>query len=65
MTVKKLSRIIAVLMLLLAIGFFCYAVTHPVASFPWGLSVTYTIYGVYLLVMAVLFAAPREIRKPD
>ena len=55
---RKISRIIAAAMLLFAMGFVCYAFGHPTASFPWSNTVTYCIYAVYVLTMAVLFAAP-------
>lgn len=63
MTLKKQSRIAAAAMLLLAIGFFVFAITHPTASFPWSNTITYTLYGVYLSVMTVLFIAPFKNRK--
>lgn len=60
---KKLSRNIAVVMLVLAIAFLAFALTHPNASFPWSNAVTYTIYAVYVLAMAVLFIAPFKREK--
>lgn len=60
---KKLSRIIAAIMLILAAVFAAYALTHPTASFPWSNAVTYTIYAVYLLAMTVLFIAPFKKEK--
>lgn len=55
---KKISRIIAGLMLAAAVVFFWYAGNHPEAGFPWSNTVTYVLYGVYALVMIVLFVAP-------
>lgn len=55
---KKISRIIAGLMLAAAAVFCWYAGNHPEAGFPWSSAVTYGLYGVYLLVMIVLFIAP-------
>ncbi len=60
---KKLSRMIATVMLVLAIAFLAFALTHPTASFPWSNAVTYTIYAVYILAMAVLFIAPFKREK--
>lgn len=57
---QKASRILAGVMLLFAIGFFLFAINHPEASFPWSNPVTYAIYAIYALIMAVLFAAPRK-----
>ncbi len=55
---KKTSRIIAGLMLLAAVAFCLYALGHPASSFPWGNGVTYLLYGAYVLLMVLLFAAP-------
>ena len=55
---KKLSRIIAVLMLVLAIAFAVYALNHPEAGFPWNNSITYALYIAWLVVMIFLFIAP-------
>ncbi|MCM1327012.1 MAG: hypothetical protein NC094_09425 [Bacteroidales bacterium] len=58
---KKKVRIIAGVMLIFAIGFFVYALTHPTASFPWSNVVTYFIYALYLLLMMALFIAPDKL----
>ena len=63
MSFKKISRMIASIMLMIAIAFFVYAVTHPTGSFPWSLEVTYFVYSVYLLTMVLLFVAPFKKRK--
>ena len=55
---KRTCRIIASIMLVVAIGFVIFAVNHPESSFPWSNTVTYTIYGLYALVMVLLFIAP-------
>ena len=55
---KKTCRIIAIIMLLAAIGFFVYAINNPQFSWPWSNGITYTIYGVYIAITAVLFIAP-------
>ena len=55
---KKICRIIASVMLVGAIGFIAVALHHPESGFPWSNTVTYTIYGLYALVMIVLFIAP-------
>ncbi len=60
---KKLSRIIAAVMFILAIAFLAFALAHPNASFPWSNVVTYAIYAVYILAMAVLFIAPFKREK--
>ena len=55
---KKTSRIIGGVMLAIAICFIIYAIKHPEGAFPWNNAITYTIYGIYTLVMIVLFIAP-------
>lgn len=55
---KKTSRIIAGVMLVVAVIFVLYAVNHPEYSFPWNNIITYIIYGVYAAVTAFLFVAP-------
>lgn len=55
---KKTCRIIASIMLLVAIGFVIFTLNHPESTFPWSNTVTYLIYGIYVLVMIVLFVAP-------
>ena len=55
---KKISRIIATIMLVIALGFIVYAINHPELSWPWSNAVTFTIYGIYLLIMIILFIAP-------
>ena len=63
MSFMKKSRIIASIMLIVAIAFFVFAITHPTASFPWSNAITYFIYAVYILIMVLLFAAPSKKKK--
>ncbi len=60
---KKISRIISAVMFAAAVLFSLYALNHPESSFPWGNAITYTLYGVYLLVMVVLAVAPFERKR--
>ena len=55
---KKTSRIIGLIMLIVAIAFVFFALKHPEASFPWSNTVTYAIYAVDLIVVAILLVAP-------
>ena len=55
---KKIARIIGVVMLVIAIVFVAFALGHPEMGFPWCNSITYIIYGVYLIVMLIMFFAP-------
>ena len=48
---KKISRIIGMIMLIVAIAFVVFALKHPETSFPWSNTVTYAIYAVYLIVV--------------
>ena len=60
---KKYSRIIAVIMLVIAIVFIFIALNNPQASFPWSHEITYILYGVYVCLMIVLFIAPFKRKK--
>ena len=60
---KKYSRIIAVIMLVIAIVFIFIALNNPQASFPWSNENTYILYGVYVCLMIVLFIAPFKRKK--
>ncbi len=55
---KKIERIIGVVMLVIAIVFVVFALGHPEMGFPWCNSITYLIYGVYLIVMLIMLIAP-------
>lgn len=55
---KKISRIVAVVMLIGAIIFLLFALRHPDASFPWNNTVSYTIYATYFIFMVIFFVAP-------
>lgn len=55
---KKHSRIIAVIMLIIAVIFIFIALNNPQASFAWSITITYIFYGIYAIVMIVLFIAP-------
>lgn len=55
---KKVSRIVAAVLLVIACAFVFLALANPQASFPWGNGITYTFYAVYIAVVVVLFIAP-------
>ena len=44
----KTSIIIGVTMLIIAIGFVAFAMSHPELSFPWGHRSTFMLYGAYI-----------------
>ncbi|MEZ3463571.1 MAG: hypothetical protein K1W23_15755 [Lachnospiraceae bacterium] len=55
---RKRSRIIAVIMLITAAVFIVIALNNPQAVFPWSNTITYSLYGIYAVVMTVMFIAP-------
>lgn len=55
---KKISRVIASLMLVVAAVFFLFALNHPEGSWPWSNGISYVLYGIYAVVMIILFIAP-------
>ena len=56
---KSISRIIGLIMLIIAIVFIMFALNHPEKSFPWNNTITWLLYGVYFLVTIVLLIAPK------
>ena len=56
---KSISRIIGLIMLIIAIVFIMFALNHPEMSFPWNNTITWLMYGVYFLVTVVLLIAPK------
>ena len=56
---KSISRIIGVIMLIVAIVFIMFALNHPEMSFPWNNTITWLLYGLYVLVTVVLLIAPK------
>ena len=56
---KSISRIIGVIMLIVAIVFIVFALNHPEKSFPWNNTFTWLLYGIYFLVTVVLLIAPK------
>ena len=60
---KKYLRIIAAIMLIVAIIFFIITLNNPQASLPWSNTITYTLYGIYVVTMIVLFIAPFKRKK--
>ena len=56
---KRISRIIGLTMLIIAIVFIMFALNHPEKSLPWSNTITWLLYGVYFLVTVVLLIAPK------
>lgn len=49
MSKSKMFLLVGAGMLIAAIVFVCHALTHPEASFPWDLKITFLIYKAYLV----------------
>ena len=56
---KSASRIVGLVMLIIAVAFIVFALNHPEMSFPWNNIITWLLYGLYVLVIVVLFIAPK------
>ena len=56
---KSASRIVGLVMLIIAVAFIMFAVNHPEMSFPWNNTITWLLYGLYVLVTVVLLIAPK------
>ena len=57
---KNVSRIIGLIMAVIAIIFVVFALNHPEMSFPWSNTITWVLYGVYAVVTVVLLIAPTK-----
>lgn len=55
MNKSKIFLIIGLVMAILAITFFIYALNHPEGTFPLPNVIIHIIYGIYLLVMIIMF----------
>ena len=56
---KSTSRIVGLVMLIIAVAFIMFAVNHPEMSFPWNNTITWLLYGLYILVTVMLLIAPK------
>ena len=56
---KSISRIVGLVMLIIAVAFIVFALNHPEMSFSWNNTITWLLYGLYVLVIVVLFIAPK------
>lgn len=57
---KNVSRIIGLVMVIIAIAFVAFALNHPEMSFPWSNTITRTLYGAYAILTVVLLIAPTK-----
>lgn len=60
---KLISRILGTAMLIGAILFISFAITHPEMSFPWSNVLSYLLYAIYLAIMLILLIAPSRKKK--
>ena len=51
---KIISRIIGLVMVVIAIAFVVFALNHPEMSFPWSNTITWGMYGVYAVITVIL-----------
>ena len=56
---KSASRIVGLVMLIIAVAFIMFAVNNPEMSFPWNNTITWLLYGLYVFVTVVLLIAPK------
>ena len=56
---KNTSKIVGLIMLIIAVAFIIFALNHPEMSFPWNNTITWLLYGLYFLVTVVLLIAPK------
>ena len=56
---KNTSRIVGLIMLIIAVAFIIFALNHPEMSFPWNNTITWLLYGLYILVTVVLLIASK------
>ena len=56
---KSTSRIVGLVMLIIAVAIIMFAVNHPEMSFPWNNTITWLLYGLYVFVTVVLLIAPK------
>lgn len=45
-------------MFVAAIVFVIFALNHPEMGLPWSNTITYLLYGLYFVVMVIMFVAP-------
>ena len=55
---RNVSKIVALIMAVIAVAFVAFACNHPEMSFPWSNRITFGFYGIYILLMIVLMIAP-------
>lgn len=59
----KILLYIGCLLVLIAIIFVIFALNHPEMSFPWSNSVSFAIYGIYIVVTICVFVLSVVLKK--
>ena len=57
---KRIIRMLGILMLIVAFVFVIFALWHPERSFPWSNTVTWTLYGCYVLCALFFLLVPMK-----
>ena len=57
---NNISRMIGLLMAVIAIVFVIFALNHPEMSFPWNNTVTWILYILYMIVTVGLLIMPAQ-----
>ena len=60
---KRISRILGLIMLIIAIAFIVFALNHPEMSFPWNNTITWLLYGLYILVTVMLLKSSATVNE--
>ena len=55
---RNVSRMVGLIMAVIAVAFVAFACNHPEMCFPWSNRITFGFYGIYILLMIVLLIAP-------
>ncbi|MFA9380996.1 MAG: hypothetical protein ACERKO_08045 [Acetanaerobacterium sp.] len=55
---KRVSRTVGLILLAVAVIFVIFALNHPEMSFTIPINLTYVLYIIYVIVMAVFLIAP-------
>lgn len=62
---RKLLKYTGIVMVVIATIFIIIAFNHPEFAWPWSNTVTYILYGLYLIVMSIMFVTGKVISDKD
>lgn len=60
---STIFRLTGIIMIIAALLFLFYAINNPQASFPWSNTITYGIYGLYLVITVLCFFKSKTMRR--